>query len=203
MLNLLLREDRYDLKKEYTLRFFNILLIFSILALLVFGILLFSISSFIWVENKVVNEQLATISENDNTQKRNDLHKMIDQINNKISFFNQPKPEYSTFLNEILKMVPSGVVLNGINFMPILNEDSGFIKIEITAEARLRENMVQYSNNLKENPNFVEINLPVSNLAKDTDVIFRITMNTLVLESENLKKNPDVVDTNPNEIENE
>lgn len=122
MLNLLLRKDRYNLRKEYTLRFFNIIFIFGILASVIFMVLLFSISIFVWVENNIISSQLDAVVGSGNTEQREDLEKMTEDINRQIKELQKVRPEYSGFLSEILSVQPQGVGLESINFQPNFSE---------------------------------------------------------------------------------
>jgi hypothetical protein len=178
MLNLLLRKDRYDLKREYSLRFLNIFLSFGIVTISIFMVLLFSINVFVWVENGIISEQLNTVSGSDNTKKREELHKEVREINKKTNILLKEGPEYSGFLSQILSAQPAGVGLNSVNFSPVMSDQDSYMRVEISAQAGLRNNMVEYANNLKNISQFENVNLPLENLTRDTNIIFKITLDT-------------------------
>jgi hypothetical protein len=187
MLNLLLRKDRYDLRKEYTLRFWIIMSAVGILSLLVFMVLLFSINIFVWVENQIVTQQLETVLGADNTKQREEVHEMTRNINRQVNTFNKTQPEYSGFLSQILNAQPAGVGLNSIDFNSVTEEDEEFIKISIQGQSGLRNNMVQYAENLRQIPQFRNVDLPLSNLTQDTNINFRITLDTNALKFEEIE----------------
>lgn len=178
MLNLLLRKDRYDLRKEYTLRFWIIMVSVFLVAGLIFIVLLFSINIFVWTENQIVTNQLETVSGADNTKQREELHALTMEINQQVNKFIKNQPEYSGFLSQVLDAQPQGVGISSIDFNQTKEGETEFIKIVIDGQAGRREDMVQYRDNLKSIQNFRNVNLPLSNLTQGTNINFRITLDT-------------------------
>jgi hypothetical protein len=182
MLNLLLRKDRHAIKKEYSLRFLNIILIHGIIATLVFGVLLFSVHVFVLVEDKIVTAELDSIRGFDNTKQREELHTITRVINNQVKYIEKDRPTYSGFLTKILESQPNGVGLNSIEFKPQQKDEEEYITIYINGQSGLRDNMVSYSKNLEQIPQFRNVDLPLSNLTKDTNILFQITLETIGLK---------------------
>jgi hypothetical protein len=178
MLNLLLRKDRYDLKREYSLRFYNIFMLFLIFAIVIFMVLLFSVSIFVWVERNTIINQLNSVAVSIDAVEREELQSNIKKINSQINKFQQPKPAYSGFLSEILTSGPNGITISGVSFDPIMDSDEQKITIQIDALADSRRSMIEYSEALRENVLFENVNLPLSNLTRETDINFRLTMET-------------------------
>jgi hypothetical protein len=110
---------------------------------------------------------------------------MTSKINNQVKLFSETKPQYSGFLAQILSAQPRGAGLNSVNFEP----RDGVIKISINGQAGVRTDMVTYENNLKSIPQFKNVDLPLSNLTKDTNVTFQITLETDALKYIKIEEN--------------
>jgi Tfp pilus assembly protein PilN len=199
MLNLLLRKDRYDLKKEYSLRFWVIMCAVSIVAIVIFMVLLFSINIFVWVENQRVINQLETVSGADNTQKREEVHEMTRDINKQINVFKKTQPEYSGYLTQILNAQPAGVGITSIDFSKSIEQDKEILKVTIQGQSGLRDNMVLYTRNLRQVPQFKNVNLPLSNLTQDTNVNFRITLETDGIRYKEVQETDEIIENEENE----
>jgi hypothetical protein len=182
MLKLLLREDRYNLKKEFLFRFLNILLIFVIIGIIITGVLLTAPYVLVKLQKNVVEDQLTTLQNSDNSIQKTELRNITRDLRNEFEIFKQPTAKYSNFINEILLEKPEDIRIRTFNLEQsverIEGEDKSVIRIELRGQADSRTSLVNYSDSLKANTNFYWVNLPLSNLVKDSNVIFNMTLIT-------------------------
>lgn len=80
---------------------------------------------------------------------------------------------------KIVGSLNSGVTLTTFSFTENIEIDEGRKKqkytVSISGTARSRNDLIAYKNALEKEDTFEDIDLPVSNLAKDTDVPFNIS----------------------------
>jgi hypothetical protein len=176
MLNLLLRKDRKNLKKEYTLRFFNILMIFAIAITAIFAVLLFSSHIFVWVEKGITQNQLSEIQGEEATKQR----KEIEQINRKlISEFRtlrQTRPEER-------------------------------LEIKVNGVSARRDNLLIFVELISQTENFEPVDLPLSSLTKEADIVFSLSLKSLALgvveDSDVVEPEEETADSLPDNSEEE
>jgi Tfp pilus assembly protein PilN len=75
-----------------------------------------------------------------------------------------------SIVEKVLAQLDPGVSLSGI----ALHKEAGIGAIVISGAAETRDGLVQFSNNLRGEPSFTKVELPVSSLAKSKDIIFSI-----------------------------
>jgi len=80
-------------------------------------------------------------------------------------------PHIIPLYNTILSFKKNGIRFEKISFV---SQDSSGANISLEGTAITRDVLVAFSKDLKSSPEFTEVVLPISNLAKDTDVDFRI-----------------------------
>jgi hypothetical protein len=205
MLNLLLRKDRKNLKKEYTLRFFNILMIFAIAITAIFAVLLFSSHIFVWVEKGITQNQLSEIQGEEATKQR----KEIEQINRKlISEFRtlrQTRPEYFEIINLIASQRPEGVGFSSIEIVPNFEEER--LEIKVNGVSARRDNLLIFVELISQTENFEPVDLPLSSLTKEADIVFSLSLKSLALgvveDSDVVEPEEETADSLPDNSEEE
>lgn len=178
MLNLLNREKRHALRKEYFGRLINVFLGVVIFSLSYYGVLLFSNRFLIDFEKTAVENEAKNLA-------GSSLQKELDEYETKLSHI---KAEYDLFSKEIIyptsiiskikEKEVSGIILNSIGFQK--TNEEGVIKIEIGGVAKDRDTLINYSRNLKTDNLFKDISIPVSSLAKNKDVPFSLSVSAKI-----------------------
>lgn len=174
MLNLLNREKRHYIRREYFGRLSNIFLGIIIFSLIFYGVLLISNGFLVSFEKTAVENQAKNISESS-------LQKDLEEYETKLSHV---EAEYKLFSKqiiyptEIISLIKQkeieGIFLNAISFQK--TDQEGGIKIEIKGTAKNRDTLLGYLNSLKTDPLFKDANIPFSSLAKNADIPFSLSV---------------------------
>jgi hypothetical protein len=180
MLNLLLRKDRKNLKKEYTLRFFNVLMIHVIVVTAIFAVLLFSSHIFVWVEKGITQNQLSEIQGEEATKQRKELEKINKKLISEFRTLRQTRPDYFEIINLIASQRPEGVGFSSIEIVPNVEEER--LEIKVNGVSARRDNLLSFVELISQTENFEPIDLPLSSLTKEIDIVFSLSLNSLSLE---------------------
>lgn len=179
MLNLLLRKDRYTIRREYTFRFINVLLNFTIIIFVIFLVLLFSLNLLVSTEKGIAENQLESVTDDANVSLRNEVQGLGRDLRNDLTIFGVDVPRYSEYISRIVSLQTKGLSIDSFRFNLVQNEDEGdILEIEVSGFSSTRDNLVSFANSLRSDIVFTEIDLPVSNLTQENDVSFRISMKT-------------------------
>lgn len=173
MRNLLSKQDKKILEKEYKARVIVVALGFVLLTALVATILL--LPSYI-VSNynaSVANDQYKMISEKINSSEKNTTGLILIETKNKLTIL--AKDADGVFLSDIveniIKTMPIGIKIRSF-FYEKNTEGTG--QILLLGEASGREPLLQFKKDLEKETVFLNVELPVSNLASDKDIKFSI-----------------------------
>lgn len=177
MLKLLLRQDRYEIKKEFSFRFLNLLILFSIFGAVIAGILLFASYLLIEYQERVVSNQVSTLLESDESLQKDRLRELEMDLKKHVDIFERETPHYSGFISIILDYVNDGITFNSMSFV-VDENNKDELNIELRGQADTRNTLVNYSESLKDVEVFDSVNLPLSNLTRDIDVPFVISITT-------------------------
>ncbi|MBU1148885.1 PilN domain-containing protein [Patescibacteria group bacterium] len=77
--------------------------------------------------------------------------------------------KWSLVLDELADSVPQGISFSYLN----LSKES--LSVEIRGKANTRDNLVNFKNLLENNPNYSDINIPITSFLTKTDLDFKIT----------------------------
>ncbi len=181
MLNLLIREDRHWLRKEYFQRFFLILSTFFVFFALVWGVIIFSFYIQIRVESKILSDQLEELQNSSNAQSIREMSNLNDSIDNKISQFDILNFNQSDILKEVVSIENDGINLNLISTNLIKDEDGNiFAQIEINGLSEDRDSLVNYQDNLGKSF-FETVEIPFSSFVKNINIPFTAKLKTTEL----------------------
>ena len=155
------------LKKEYRLRFFTLL--FFILAGIVLINIAFVSSSYlllhlyekIYVKNTSVNSVAVELYEK-NKQKTEDLHSLSMKI---------PKQEngsYTKIAQEIRVLAGEQITIHSLEILTAS-------KITLRAQAKTREDVIEFQNRVERSGLFDNFSVPIEVLAKQKDIAFDVT----------------------------
>lgn len=173
MFNLLSQNFKLEIKKEYMIRrlIMCLIFIFAIQISFIIFILPTWISSFykervISIESNRLNENLSDSSVESVVEKIVGINKKLAIINTSLKY-----PGITIFIDESLDKKIPGIYLDQFSVSLGAENQYNFV---IGGVASTREGLVAYVENLKKSDLFSEVNLPISNLAKDKNIDFSI-----------------------------
>ena len=82
---------------------------------------------------------------------------------------------FSSIVEDVVSHRTDGVVITSLSLSHVPNTTNQS-SIAISGNALTRDNLVAFERSLEADPQFTKVVLPVSNLARDTDINFNITM---------------------------
>jgi hypothetical protein len=184
MLNLLNKEKRFFLRREYFGRLTNVILSVIIFCLVFYGILLLSNSFLVNFEKIAVEIEFQNLAQS-NLQKDLEIYeKNLAHIQAEYNLFSKKSTEPTLIISKIEQKQVPGIVLKSINFQKV--DEEGGAKLQVGGLAKDRDTLINYSDSLKTENIFQEINIPLATFAKDSNIPFSLSINTKInLKNEN------------------
>lgn len=173
MLNLLLKEEKQEIKKEYLFRYLTIALF------CLSGIFILCIGSLIpsyfllKVDQEVLNQELSVAQDAELNSDRQRLKEKLADLQKTLNIVDTPSSQISIFIQKITEIQPRDINLLNIDFS---NDDLG-PKILLQGNANTRGSLASFIDSLETVPEFENVNLPFSSFARDSDIPFSITIN--------------------------
>jgi len=173
MINLIPPHARKTVKVEYWIRVISVWMLLFACACLIVCIL--------FVPSAVVirSEILLVESSFQDASDRNSAYKQLEddiKIANSISTQLTTRPDdglFTKLTSELRGLMQPGVVLDSIS----LGRTEGVVEtVKITGEAGSRTYLASLKDRIEAHPSFESADLPLSNLAKDIDIPFSITI---------------------------
>jgi hypothetical protein len=199
MLNLLIREDRHWLRKEYLLRFVLVFLFFVISSLIVWGVVIGSLYVQIQVEQIIVRDELQKVkasSESKNINELLDLDRELKRLTNQLTILNFSQTD---LLLEIVSKQQNGVSVSLISNNIIEGEKANeiFANFELRGVANTRSDLVAYQGKLSNSEMFEKVDIPFSSFAQNSEISFTAEIETVELNSyfEDLEAEKDIEET--------
>lgn len=179
-MNLLPQEDQIKIKSQYTQKIFVFFLVMVFLLSLINIILIIPSYLFIKIKNDSLKNELETINKKPVFLRYKDVENSLVKFNEKIEFLNTNSGK-TLKVSSVLKQIVYGLENGGVSidsmaFDKSAPEKEKIDKIRLTGNADTRANFLQFIKNLKENNNFSEIESPASNILKNSDVSYTITV---------------------------
>lgn len=177
MLKLLLNSDRYALRTEYKFRLLNTFLFFFFLATIITGALFFSSYIFVKIEKTDVEKQANSFKNSDTSKQAEEISILNEQIGEKYLMFENLSINPTEIITPIVVNQPKGILIESFSLTKIENEEGkDQISIELRGVAKDRETLVLFSDKLKEEKIFKKVDLPFSNLTKNTEIPFTFSI---------------------------
>jgi hypothetical protein len=170
-MNFLPEEDKRKIKKEYLRRFFVVVGIFSFSAISIGVILLLSFSVFLMDQEYSLERLLAVSEERLSRGKIENIIFLAEELNTKISLLDSGQKnigEKSAFIKIILEEKTNKIKINDFFF------DKEKILIQGISENR--QNLLSFVDSLRKKKDFKKVESPVSNLIKERDIEFKLTI---------------------------
>lgn len=168
--NLLQTKQKKDLEIEYYVR------LVTVAALMLAGVVGIGAIALLPAYARVFGER--TVSENTyEAQKKNieDTKMLADEVSHSelmLTFLeeNASQEKLTTLLSEVFKERPTGIVISGFSY----NKNSASLMIQ--GVAATRDLVVPYAQAIEANPYFEKAPVPISDLAKNTDLDFHLSI---------------------------
>jgi len=173
MRNLLTNKTKQNLKSEYRLRLFAVLFMF-VSGLLIIGDVFLLPSLLLSKAQKSSTEDRVHLVEQGLALREADLSsETVQLVTSKLDVLSslRDKKQFSESLREIIENKPSGISIETF-FYTQKNGNEG--ALTLSGVARTRKDLSSFENILKNHPEFTDVLLPVSNLAKDKDISFSV-----------------------------
>ncbi|MCX6731872.1 MAG: hypothetical protein NTX55_02710 [Candidatus Parcubacteria bacterium] len=170
-MNFLPEEDKRKIKKEYLRRLFAVIGIFFFFAVFIGIILLLSFSVFLKDQEHNLERQMAVSGERLARNNIGDTISLIEELNAKISLLDPEQKnigEKSALTKIILEEKTNKIKINNFSFI------EG--KILIQGVSDNRQGLLSFIDSLKKKKEFKGVESPVSNLIKEKDIDFRLTI---------------------------
>lgn len=183
MLNLLIREDRHAIRKEYIFRFILVLLFFLVTASIFWGAVIYSFYIQVNSESEIIIDELEKVRNSSDSKNLNQMVALNNEIENLVSQFNVLNFDQSNILEEFLSQKQGGVNLNLISIDLVYNEEGVFANLEALGVSNTREDLVSYQNSLLSLEIFESVKIPFSSFAQNADIPFTVNIQTVELNN--------------------
>lgn len=176
MFNLLPENLRNAVIKEYRLRLTVVVMVFVILIQVSFLVFLFPSWLVSFYKEKDFSTQSDELSKSLSTLDISSTTSFIKSFNNKIGIINNALeyPKFIPILDDILAKKTGSIRISGM-YYTVDSMNSGTLTLEGIGDTR--ESLVSFSDSLETIGYFKKVDLPISNLAKDRNIAFTISIN--------------------------
>lgn len=175
MFNLLPENLKDEIRKEYKLRRLTVILVFVLAVQASFLIFLFPtwlIS--VYKEKEIVSqsEQMAKFLADSNVAPATNV---IKSLNSKLNVINSALeyPAFVPLMDTVIGQKTKSITLKQFSYT---SKDSASAELSIGGTSATRESLVAFVKSLEDTKAFKKVDLPISNLAKDKDIVFTITL---------------------------
>jgi Tfp pilus assembly protein PilN len=170
--NLLPERDKKKIKKEYLLRLLSVSLLFF--SITIFLNLLLLLPLYYLSNNKIntAKERISFLESYLQKKEESGLASVLSPTNEKIDALNSLEVfRVDKSIESILSKKNSSIKINKITLRSETDEKK---TLSIKGEASSRDNLISFSESLKAINQFTNVELPLSNLAKNINVDFNI-----------------------------
>jgi len=173
MLNFTLNKDKKEIFSEYFLRVFIYFFIFLFFAFIIlFSLFMPSVFHSEYKKDNI-SQQLNYVKKQVGPNNTDSIE-IIKRVNILGGMLIDIKTSrFSEIIEKIISLKNSGIKINSIS---VLNNDESTIKISINGLSKTRENLTSFDKELKKSELFQSVNLPVSNLIKNTEADFSMNL---------------------------
>lgn len=178
MANLLPVQEKLQIKKIYRLHLVVVALVFSFL-LIEAGVLMLTPSLFLsLVREKEARERLSVVEKVITVEERKNLRDEIVGVNSKIKVLLGEENETALVSSVIARAIEkkNNTIRFDAFFYDGTVEDPLKRKFTISGISKDRQTLLSFVNTLREDPLFQEVELPVSNFVKNTEIPFFISL---------------------------
>ncbi|TSD03140.1 MAG: hypothetical protein Athens071416_201 [Parcubacteria group bacterium Athens0714_16] len=178
MANLLPKKEKDFIKKEYLIRLIIVFLSLLMVSMLLFVVFLIpSYISLVVKENTAI-EQINLVKKSVQNKDNAEVEKKLNLIMVKTAVLKRYVEETSLgdVIYAIVKNKPNGIYISDILYNKIQKKDAIEKVITVQGTSETRDELLVFKESLIDVQYFKEVNLPLSNLTKDSDVSFLINI---------------------------
>lgn len=175
MFNLLPESLKEKIKADYRLRRLTLILIFVLFLEASFFIFLFPSWLISLSREKEIVSETEAMNRSSLSSDTNSLISTIKSTNAKLNIINTALeyPKVVPVLNTILSKKTTGVHINQLTYT---TTSAKMAIVSLGGVSSTRESLVAFVKNLERSGLFKAVNLPVSDLAKNKDIVFSLSM---------------------------
>jgi len=189
MLNLLIREDRHLLRKEYLLRLSLVVIFFVGVTLFIWGVVISSLYIQLRVEEGVVKDELEVIKNSSDSQNLKELTNLNKNIGDKFNEINILNFTQEDIIREIILNNKEGINISLISNTFNKEEKEYFARIEMRGVANTRSDLVEYQQSLESSELFSDVDVPFSSFAQNSEIPFTVNITSVELNKYFKEKN--------------
>jgi len=174
MINLLPTEDKIINKKDYLIRLFSVVGILVFIIIAISFVLSLPIFLSLFFEERDISAQLDVLKLRDSSIEADNIYKDLDILNKRLSLYEKNNDEVrqvSILIERIISLKTSGIK---INYFKYEKDKDG--KLMITGKSDKRSDFVGFKKRLETDEMFSVVSSPLSNLLKENDIIFTMTI---------------------------
>jgi len=134
---------------------------------------LFSNGFLVNFEKTAVEDESKMLSESTLQKDLTEYETKLSHIQIEYDLFSKEIIYPTSVISRIKQKEIVGIILNTVTFQKV--DDEGNIKLEIKGVAKNRDTLINYSNSLKTDILFKDVNIPFSSLAKNSDIPFSLS----------------------------
>jgi len=172
MFILLPQEHRGNLLRQYRLRLAIIALFLFSGSIFIALILLVPSYFLVKVDKNGILQEKLVVEKSINEEGDKDIEKALAELKSDILILNTVDQNPSSLISFILEKKSKGVHLNEFAYKYFPEEST----LSVSGRADSRKELIAFSKKLELNPQFKEVDLPISNLAKDSNIPFTINI---------------------------
>ncbi len=176
MINLLPKEDKILIEKEYLRRFALVVGFLAFVFICIAAISLFPSYFLVLSEKKIYEGQLNIASQALDKGKAAEIESAVQDFNSKLLSFNEKEAELtqpSATIKQIIKAKSAAIKISGIFYQK--NEQVSY-NISLQGEAVDRDSLVSFVNNLERLKSVKRVQSPASNLLKGENITFALNI---------------------------
>lgn len=173
MFTLLPPQQKKSLYKQYRLRLASVLLIFLFTFFVVCICLLFPSKIFLSFEKIGLQSTQDTLKTRIEAESKKGLVETLNSIQATVNAINPENTSILKTIKTIIGVKPNDISVSSFIYTKGKNADSS---LTIQGKSATRSSLIEFSKKLKSDPSFTGVELPISNLAKQLDVPFTLTL---------------------------
>lgn len=197
MLHLLTEEHRQKVVREYRKRvlvvfFIGLFFVSAVSAIFIMPTFFLSYNRYSDVKTKtqILDSELSLKEDSSSSENIKNITTSIEALR----MFDDKRSAYK-ILEELMKERPSGIQIKNIIFTPSKSEsDMETMTIDIAGKSDTRKSLVSFDQNLKSNPLFTEVVVPLGSFAKEKNIDFsmKLIVSTTTRMSESVSTTSDI-----------
>ena len=174
MFDLLPEKERELIKSEYKIRRWSLLLIF-LFFLGVISVILFTPTYFaIYLEKRYLSEALDEVQRESEKLVDPKMFEELKRVNETVNSLESHLYEISVteLMKGVLSCKPDGVSITSFAFEK--TDGGGSLRTSLAGHAGTREELLEFSSNLKEEDYVTEVDIPLASFAREYDLDFSL-----------------------------